>query len=301
MRPYFTLAGLSLIWGTSFLLIKILLETTEPVNIVFLRCLLGAVALYVVLLFKGSRAMWDQLPWMPLLFVGVMNAAIPWTLIALSEKSILSSTAAVLNATTPLWTSLFGFALFSNRLSRNQWIGIAMGFLGILVLMDFHLSHFFNENFVGLGTMVLAAICYGISFQVVKRYLSNVPVIVIAAVTLTIGYLATGIYSVSSYGFPIHAFVSLQPLLSIIGLGVLGSGLAYLMNFYLVNHSGPEFASSVTYLVPVSAMFWGWWILAEPLSPHLIGGLLLIFCGVYLSGYKKRKRPMLKGEKSIEK
>lgn len=290
MKPYFTLIGLSLIWGTSFLFIKILLNVTEPVQVVFLRCLLGALILYAIMLIKRLEANWRRLPWFPLVVVGLLNAAIPWTLIALSELSIKSSTAAVLNATTPLWTSLIGFAFFSKGLSKKQWFGIVFGFIGILILMNFHVNRLLSESFIGVGTMLVAAICYGISFQVVKRYLDKVSILVISSVTLTIGFVATGVYSLFEYGFPATVFGSWQSLLAIIGLGVFGSGIAYLMNFYLVHQSGPEFASFVTYLVPVSAMFWGWLILGEPLSSHLIIGLIFIFGGVYLSRTRKQKK-----------
>lgn len=289
MKLYGALIGLSLIWGTSFLFIKILDSYLQPWDLVFLRCLLGALPLYVIMLFKMKKETWRSLPWIPLIISGFMNAAIPWTLIALSETSIRSGTAAILNATTPIWTSVVGFALFAVALSKKQWIGILIGFVGILILMNFNLSGFLAENFVGVGTMVVAAVCYGFSFQYVKRYLSDVPVLIIAAGTLTVGFVTTGILSISLDGFPVEAFTSWQPLLSIFCLGVLGSGFAYLINFYIVQKGGAEFASFVTYLVPVSAMFWGWLILGEPLSVHLVIGLLFIIGGVYLSGRKPKK------------
>ncbi|HEX6923769.1 MAG TPA: DMT family transporter [Bacillales bacterium] len=290
MRLYAALISLSLIWGTSFLFIKVLVSYTEPWEIVFLRCLLGAIPLYVILIVKTTKETWRNLPWRALLIAGVLNAAIPWTLIALSETTIKSSTAAVLNATTPIWTSLMGFALFSVFLAKRQWIGILIGFIGILILMDFDLSGFLSENFVGVGTMILAPLCYGFSNQFVKRFLGEVPVLIIAAGTLTVGYILTGIFSVATSGFPTHVFTSWEPLLSILVLGVFGSGIAYLLNFYMIQKGGPEFASFVTYLVPISAMFWGWFILDEPLSAHLIIGLLFIFGGVYLSGKKTKKK-----------
>ncbi|HEX7065791.1 MAG TPA: DMT family transporter [Bacillales bacterium] len=290
MRLYAALISLSLIWGTSFLFIKVLISYTEPWEIVFLRCLLGALPLYVILLMKTTKETWRNLPWRALLLAGVLNAAIPWTLIALSETTIKSSTAAVLNATTPIWTSLMGFALFSVFLSKRQWIGIFIGFIGILILMDFDISGFLSEDFVGVGTMILAPLCYGFSNQFVKRYLGKVPVLIIAAGTLTVGYMVTGIFSVAASGFPVDIFTSWEPLMSIIVLGVFGSGIAYLLNFYMIQNGGPEFASFVTYLVPISAMFWGWLILEEPLSAHLIIGLLFIFGGVYLSGRKTKQR-----------
>lgn len=300
MRLYAALIALSLIWGTSFLFIKVLVSYAEPWEIVFLRCLFGAIPLYVILLVKTTKETWRHLPWWPLVIAGIVNAAIPWTLIALSETSIHSSTAAILNATTPIWTSLMGFALFSVRLEIKQWIGIVIGFIGILILMGFNVGSFLSENFIGVGTMILAPICYGFSNQFARRFLGEVPVLIIAAGTLTIGYLSTGILSLAVGGFPTEAFTSWQPVFSILMLGVLGSGMAYLLNFYMIQKGSAEFASFVTYLVPVSAMFWGWFILGEPLSANLIIGLLFIFGGVYLSGRKGKKKSS-KASQTIEK
>jgi drug/metabolite transporter (DMT)-like permease len=288
MRLYGALVGLSLIWGMSFLFIKVLNGYVSAWEIVFLRCLFGALPLYAILLWK--RVDLIKLPWFPLLVVGMINAAVPWTLIAISETVIQSSTASILNATTPIWTSLVGFTLFSVRLSIKQWTGIVIGFFGILVLMNFNVADVFGEQFVGIGTMVAAAFCYGFASQYTKRYLSEVSVLVIAAGTLTVGMIVTGLLTLVMDGFSTKVFSAWEPITSAVGLGVFGSGLAYLLFFYMVQKGSAEFATYVTYLVPVTAMFWGWSILGEPLSTHLIIGLLFIFGGVYLSGKRPTNR-----------
>lgn len=290
MRLYGALIGLSLIWGTSFLFIKLLIPYAAPWEIVFLRCLFGALLLYGLIIFQYGKKIFRKLPWLPLTVVGIMNAAVPWTLIALSETRIASSTAAIINATTPIWTSFIGFILFAVFLSKKQWLGILIGFIGILILFNFDIGELFNGSFVGIGTMVLAPVFYGFSNQYARRYLQNVPVVVIAAGTLTVGYISTGILTVVMGGFPTQAFTSVSTIASILALGIFGSGIAYLLNYYMITKGSAEFASFVTYLVPVSAMFWGWLILGESLSANLFIGLMVIFGGVYLSGRKTRKK-----------
>lgn len=290
MKLYGSLIGVSLIWGTSFMFMKVLLPYAEPWELVFLQCLFGAIPLYILIVWKSTKAMWRNIPWVALIVAGV-NPAIPWTLIALSETKIASSTASIIYATTPIWTSLIGFILFSVILLKKQWFGILIGFIGILILFNFNVGGFFSGNFVGLGTMVFAPIITSFSNQFVHRYLKEVPSTIIAAGTLTVGFITTGILSITLDGFPTAVFTSTTSIGAILILGVFGAGVSYLLNYYMITKGSAEFASLATYLVPISAMFWGWMFLDESLSWNLWLGLLVIFAGVYLSEERsKRKR-----------
>lgn len=282
IKLYGALIGVSLIWGTSFMFMKILLPYANPWQIVFLQCLFGAIPLYVLILWRSTKIAWRKIPFGPLIIAGV-NPAIPWTLTALSQTKIASSTASIIYATTPIWTSLIGFILFSVILLKRQWLGILIGFIGILIIFNFDVAGFFSGGFVGLGTMVLAPIIMSFSNQFVHRYLREVPSTIIAAGTLTIGFITTGILSITLDGFPTTVFTSATSIGAILILGVFGAGVSYLLNYYMITKGSAEFASLATYLVPISAMFWGWMILDESLSWNLWLGLLVIFAGVYLS------------------
>lgn len=290
MRLYGALISLSLIWGMSFLFIKILDSHIGPSNIVFLRCLFGALPLYILIVWKTQKETWRGVPWGKIGIVGLMNAAIPWTLIALSETVIKSSTASTLNATTPIWASLIGFCFFSVRLSIRQWVGILIGFIGILILLGFDISDFLGDNFIGTGTMIVATLCYGFSSQFIKRFLGGVSVLVVAGGTLTVGMVVNGCLSIILNGFPTEAFQSWESIVSLIGLGVFGSGIAYVLSYYMIKEGSAEFSTFATYLAPVTAVLWGWLLLDEPLSTHLIIGLLIIFGGVYLSGKQAKRK-----------
>ncbi|MEY8189876.1 DMT family transporter [Peribacillus simplex] len=289
LRLYGALIGLSLIWGLSFVFMKWLLPSAGIWGIVFLRCLAGAVVLLPVLWWKRSEINW-KLPWTALVVVGIFNCGLAWGLIALSETEINSSTASILNATTPIWTGVIGFIIFSYVLTARQWMGILIGFFGILVLMDFQVGQLFGKEFIGIGTMLLASTCYGFAGQYTKRFLSSTSILVITTFTLLTGAFI-GLIGMFLTG-PINPVMLMDPLtiFSIVGLGCFGSGIGQLIYFYINKNGSPELAATVTYLIPASAMVWGYVLLGEAINPHVIIGLLIIFAGVYLSSKKSNKK-----------
>ncbi|MDF9761963.1 drug/metabolite transporter (DMT)-like permease [Peribacillus simplex] len=287
LRLYGALIGLSLIWGLSFVFMKWLLPPAGIWGIVFLRCLAGAVMLLPILWLKRRDINW-KLPWKALVVVGIFNCGLAWGLIALSETEINSSTASILNATTPIWTGIIGFIIFSYVLTARQWVGILIGFFGILVLMDFQVGQLFGKEFIGIGTMLLASTCYGFAGQFTKRFLSNTSILVITTFTLLTGAVIGLIGMLITE--PIKPVLLLEPLtvLSIVGLGCFGSGLGQLIYFYINKNGSPELAATVTYLIPATAMVWGYVLLGEAINPNVIIGLLIIFAGVYLSSKKSK-------------
>ncbi|RXJ02454.1 DMT family transporter [Anaerobacillus alkaliphilus] len=292
MRLFGPLLVLSLIWGLSFVFIENLIGTAGVWGTVFLRCLAGAIILLPILLIKFKRKeVPKRLPWKALVTVGVFNAALPWGLIALSQTNITSNTAAVLNALTPILTGLNGFIIFSVFLNKRQWIGIILGFVGILILMEFNINELFSSNFIGIGTMVLATTCYGFASHFTRRHLQGLNVVIITTFSLLVGACigAIGVVVTDSSSFAnIINSIDLVFLVSVIGLGCLGSGIAHLLYYYLINHGGAEFASTVTYLIPLTALMWGNVLLGEPITSNLIIGLITIFLGVFLANQKSR-------------
>ncbi|WP_349410335.1 DMT family transporter [Pseudalkalibacillus sp. SCS-8] len=289
MRLYMALITLSLIWGTSFYFIKILVEEIGPWGIVFLRCTLGAFTLLLIIIFQKRKFQLKELPWKALVLVGFLNALIPWGLIAISEMKISSSLASIVNATTPIWTSVIGVLIFSVTLNFKQWAGVMIGFLGILVLIDLDPVQLFKEDLIGMGTMIAATLCYGFSSQFTKRHLQGISVMIISVMTLLVGALGSLlIMTFTGASLSVQSF-SFDIIGALIGLGVFGSGLAYLLFYYMIQKGSAEFATFVTYLVPITAMVWGWLLLDEHIPPHAIYGLLMIFIGVYLSTRKTVK------------
>jgi drug/metabolite transporter (DMT)-like permease len=290
LRLYSALIFLSLIWGLSFVFIKWMVEPAGIWGTTFLRCLAGALILLPLFYRQQKKASGKPLKWKPLIIVGLFNAGVPWTLIALSETQINSNTASILNATTPIWTGLIGFIVFSVMLTRFQWAGIAVGFFGILILMDFQVGGLFTSNFVGVGTMLIASMSYAFSSQYTKKALTGVSVVVISTFQLVVGGLVGLIGMFIQGGVDWNGLIDPKALLAIVGLGCFGSGIATLLFFYIVKKGSPEFASTVTYLIPGTAMVWGFFLLDEPVTSNLIIGLLIIFLGVFLSSRKSKKQ-----------
>ncbi|WP_318036210.1 DMT family transporter [Halobacillus amylolyticus] len=150
-----------------------------------------------------------------------------------------------------------------------------------------------KESFVGIGTMVCATISYGFASQYTKKHLQSTGVLLITTYSLTIaavvGFIGTLVTGTTSR---INDDLFADPLVlwSIIGLGCFGSGIAHLLFYYIVKNSSAQFATSVTYLVPITAMVWGYVLLNEPITKNLAFGLLIIFAGVYLATRKPKRK-----------
>ncbi|ANB60460.1 DMT family transporter [Anoxybacteroides amylolyticum] len=282
MKLYGALIGLSFIWGLSFVFIKWLTESAGVWGTVFLRCLAGAMLLMPFLWTKRKQVT-QPIPWMSLVIVGIFNAGLPWGLIALSETQITSNTAAVINALTPICSGLIGFLFFDKQITKKQWVGIIIGFIGILVLVEFRFSVLWTQSFIGIGTMCIATICYGFASQYMKKYVAHVGVLFVTTCTLIVGAGIGLIGSFATHSMPLPSDWNYHIILSIIGLGCFGSGIAHLLYYYLMKEGSPEFATTVTYLIPATAMIWGHVLLKEAITNHLIIGLLLILVGVYVS------------------
>ena len=289
-RLYLALLTLSLIWGMSFLFIKLLVVDLGVWGVVFWRCVFGAVTLLLLLIVQNKLKTVKRLPLLPIFFIALLNNALPWALIAVSETIISSSLASVVNATTPIWTILIGFTIFSSKMVKMQWVGVLVGFCGIIVLLELNLFQLFQNNLLGVGTMLGATMCYGFGAHISKKYLQDIPIMVISFSTLAVAGIISGVVMAIIEPSGFHSINSVDAVISLIGLGVFGSGFAYLLYYYMVKEGSAEFASLVTYLVPISAMIWGSVLLGENITPHMLIGLFLIFSGVYLSSYKTKTK-----------
>ncbi|MGO0062263.1 DMT family transporter [Brevibacillus fluminis] len=286
---YLHLVLLSLIWGASFFFIKVLLGPFHPWTVVMLRSGFGILIIFVIMLVKGEFRNVKRLPWIPLIIVGCLNNAIPWGLIALSETRLPSSMASVLNATTPLWTMLVGLLVFKGKSSRNQWIGMAIGFIGLLILLDLNPISIISVDLFGFFGMMGATLCYGISSHLAKKYLAHLSSFQVSFFTLLSCMLVAGLVAMTTE--EIHWGAVFQPdvMLALGGLGIFGSGVAYIIFYYLIQKAGAQFTSMVTYLVPVTAILWGYALLDEAIHWNLLFGLICILGGVFFAGRPEKK------------
>lgn len=280
---------LGLIWGGSFYFIKRLLEDFEPWTIAFLRSGFGCVTVAAVMLILGKKFELRAIRWLPLAVVAMVNTAVPWALIGIGETRLSSGLASILNATTPLWTIAVGALFFKAATNRMQWVGMVLAMAGIVILLDIDPRSFAAVDFVGFACMLAAALCYAFGSQLSKR-LKDVTLYQTTFGTLLCSTLGSGAVALAVEPVNLSPVASLTNIGLIVGLGVFGSGIAYILFFFMIQQGSPEFATMVTYLVPATAVLWGFTLLNEPVHWSLFAGLIFILGGVFVSGRKRRRQ-----------
>jgi drug/metabolite transporter (DMT)-like permease len=281
-RDLFQLLFLSAVWGASFILIEITGNSFPPAWVAFLRLTFGAIFLWIVLLLR-NRTLPPRRLILPLLLVALFNNAMPFCLFALGEQTVPSGIAAVLNATTPIWTLLLTLAVQSTRLSRHTIFGVLLGFAGVVVVV---LSHKGQDNsavspapfFFGVTFIAIASLGYAIATVIAKAKLKGLDPIGLATTQLSLAWLM--ILPVASFG-PHPGAVARSSILSAILLGVAGSGLAYLLYYDLLSRIPSTHVVAVTYLLPIWGLFWGY-VAHEPILWTAYIGVAIVIAGLAL-------------------
>lgn len=289
-RGYVAFIALGLIWGASFLFFKLGVQDMSPAVLVFVRSASGAAAL-ALMMWLSRRALFDgKLRERAGHFavMGITNAVIPWAAIAWGEQTISSGLASILNATTTLWTAVFIFWLIPmERPSLVNYAGVLLGIAGVVILVIPDIStHGLSGNLLGALAVVAAAMSYAVSalyqrlkmrdMDIFQQSLGQLVASSVIALPLAVPFAAS-----------VHlAFVSMGAVLA---LGALGTGVAYLLYYYTMNTLGPVRATGVTFLVPITAVFWGVVLLHESLSLAIVIGGVVILVGILLTN--RRDKP----------
>jgi len=275
--------ALGVVWGCSFIFIKLGLEFLTPFGVAFVRCALGAITLLIVVKIKKIKLPSDKSTWRKLWILAMLLNVIPGILFAYAEVHVTSVLAGIINATTPLATLIVMLIAFrEERLKVEQIIGLIIGAIGVMVVLGIWQGVGENQ-LTGVIALLIAVTCYGISFPYTVRNIIPLGLkpeaaattqLVMAAITLLPFYLFDGISQ--DYYRPATFFAMLA-------LGILGSGVAYIWNFSIIAAAGSSIASSVTYLTPVVAIIVGWVFLGEALSWFEPVGALLVIIGAATS------------------
>ncbi len=281
MRPkdWAALVGLGLIWGTSYLFIKVAVRDFSPATLVTARLGLAGLLLAGVAGFQRRPFPRSLRTWAKLLFLGAASGGVPITLIAWGERTISSGAASILNATTPLWSVLFTAWTREEPLRPWRLAGVAVGFAGVVVLTD--PAQAARADLLGSGAVVLASPLYAWGILYARRNFAHLDPVVLAASSLGGGAVALFPLAVWS-GLP--ASPTWEAVASLLALSVFGSAVAYLLFYHLVLHVSPTQTALVTYLNPVTAVFWGWLILGESVTASTVVGLALTVAGVAAVG-----------------
>ena len=283
--------ALGIVWGCSFIFIKLGLEFLTPYGVAFGRCALGAITLLIALKIKGFTLPRDRSTWFHLWVVSLLLNVIPGILFAVAETEVTSILAGIINAVTPLMTMLAIMIAFRDEvLKRNQVIGLITGFIGVLIVLGAW-QGLGSNPWWAVGALLLAVACYGISFpysrkNVLPRKLQPETMaatqLVAASITLLPMFIWDGI---AENTYPIG------PVLAMLALGVFGSGFAYIWNFKIMSAAGSAIASSVTFVTPVVAVLVGIIFLGESITwNEPVGGLVVLFGAATAQGRIKLNR-----------
>jgi len=285
-RKWGTLVILSLIWGSSYILIKKGLTGLTPIQLGSLRVIVTTLLIAPIGYQKIKHIPREKMKWVALsAFVG---SFFPAYLFAFAETEISSSVTAVMVSLTPLFTLLISVIVFGEELLKKQVLGVLVGFTGIIVLINKELlSSSFNIVYVMF--IVLAAICYAINANVLKYKLSNIPALGIVFMSFLFMFIPAFIILCFS-SFPFSDFASdpliIESIIYIVILALFGTAIAKVLYIKLLAISTPVFSVSTTYLMPVVAIFWGL-LDGEEFKLTQFTGTAIILLGVYLVTKKK--------------
>ena len=273
---------LSAFWGASFMFIKVADRVFEPWTLMAGRLLVAAAVIVPFVAAQvGARHLAHELRrlWLPALVLGVASAALPFTLIAWGEKHVDSGVAAIGNASMPIWVALLALRFIrEERVSGLRLVGVLVAIVGVAVLVGVHPRGGW-WGVVGTVAVVLAAVSYAASLLYSQRVVDRTDATVLTTASIVAATLV--LLPVGAARLPGHV-PNWKELGSVIALGVLGTAIGQLIYFRMMAAFGSARTSLVTYLLPVTALFYGVTLLGEPLTVEEVVGLVLILGGVAL-------------------
>jgi drug/metabolite transporter (DMT)-like permease len=286
-RGWFLLISLGLIWGIPYLLIKVAIDYFSAPTLVFLRVALAAAVLLPVVLAKGQ---WRELRghWKWVFVFAMVEMAFTWMALNWAEQSITSSLAALIIALVPAVTAIVARIVgIDDRWNAGRVIGLAVGFIGVGVLVGFNLA---ASSGLALAAMIIVVVGYAVGPLIVDLKLSNLPSLAVIAGAMVINTILFAPFAALNWPAvnpPLNAW------LAVVILGLVCSALAFITFFALIAEVGPSRTTLITYINPVVAVILGVAILSEPVTIGLLAGLPLILLGSYLA---TRKAPAIESE-----
>jgi drug/metabolite transporter (DMT)-like permease len=288
-RGYLALITLALIWGAAFLFIKLAVRDMSPATVVLTRAFFGALTLGVIFAVRrqtpfppGTRSRL-----LPFLTMAIVGSLIPWFAIAFGEQSISSALASILNATTPLWTAVLAYWVTpAERPSGLNYLGVAIGFLGtgILIAPDL-IGQPLRATTIGTLAVAAAACSYAVAALVQRRRLRGVS-------PLQVGFWQLALTAPLAFAVALPTIgathLHLSSIAAMLFLGVGASGIGFLLYYFMMNTLGATRATTVTFLLPVTAVFWGTSLLREAITITILAGMVVILLGVFLTSRPRR-------------
>jgi len=288
MKKWTYLISLSLIWGTSFILIKKALIGLTPIQLGSLRIIFSSIIIFIFA--WNTLKLINKKEWKWIIISAFLGSFFPAFLFAFAETEIDSSVASILNSLVPLNTVIIGVIVFKIASSKKQIIGVVVGLIGTYLLIDGGIQLNPDQNYLYAGLVILCSFLYGFNVNIIKKYLNDIPAVTIAAGHFSVIFIpAIIIFSFSGFNTDqMYDPITLKSIGYVLILSAFGTALAKVLFNKLVQISTAVFASSVTYSLLIVSLFWG--ILdGELFSFNQLMATALIVLGVLLSSRKPRQ------------
>ena len=285
---YILLVILALIWASAFFNIKIATESFGPVTIAFLRVFFGSIPVLLLCFYKKIRVEAFSKDWYWFAIIGFVNLVLPFFLIAYGVKSVQSNLAAILMSTTPLSSTILGhFYTKNEKFNLVKTFGILIGFSGIIYLFSDNLL-INDSNFISALLILLGSTCYVIggvlTLKISKKKNENVTCsILIWAVLILIPF----VYFIEK---PWNSVPSIESTISVVYLGMISTGVAWLLRFKILKDNGLIFQSQVSYLIPIFGTILSYIFLKEIITPKVLLSLLAVVVGIYFVKKSDQKK-----------
>ena len=273
---------LGTIWGSSYLFIKVAVVEIPVMTLITGRLLLAAIILWILHWVLGQSMQHSKSLWKTYAVMGILSGALPYSLIAWGERYIPSSLAALLQATMPIFTVILAIFLSDDgRMTWTRVIGIVVGFVGVGILVAPDILHGMQANLLGQLAIVLSSASYAGAAIFARKRLRGQPPLASTTGQMTMGAILTLPLSLL-IDRPFHLSPSLPAVASWLSLTVLGTVIAYIIYYALIERTSATFVSTVTYVIPVNGLVLGALVLGEPLTLVLAASSVLILFGVLL-------------------
>jgi drug/metabolite transporter (DMT)-like permease len=278
-RALFLLIVLAALWGGSFVFTRFVVPALGPFPLTFARVALAALALLMFV--AAQHALPDlRTHWRGLAVVGLVNSALPFALFAFGAQFLTASTCAILNATAPFFVALAAAFWLGEPLSARKTTGMAMGLAGVVVLVGWSPEPITSTMLIAIAACLAASICYALGGVYTKRRMQRASSLTLACGSqLAAAIILLPALPASAVPGPVTAWVAA----CVVALAVACTALAYLIYFRLIADVGPTRALTVTFLIPLFGVLWGWLFLGEAITANMLVGGVLIVAGTWLA------------------
>jgi len=269
---------LSAIWGGSFIFMRVLAPVLGPVLTASMRSLIAGVFLIVIFKLTNYKIHWKR-DFKPLIIIGVVNSSIPFFMYAYAALHIPASLSSIMNSMAPMFGAVFSAMFLIEPLSVRKVVGLLIGTLGVVIVSSFNVSGIGWSYYLSIGACILATICYGISSVYIKLKASHIePKAIAAGSQLFAGLALLPLAFIS----PVSVVLDFKLVMTLILFAVICNALAYLLYYKLLDNIGPTKALTVTFVIPVFGIVWGYTLLGEAITFTTVFGGLVILLGTYI-------------------